>query len=164
MYNGSAIFLDRDGVVNKKLDGRYVLSFKEFLFMSGALSAISKLSEKFQYIIIITNQQGIGKGLMTKGDLEKLHDKMKNEIVKKGGRIDAIYYCPDLATKKCNCRKPGVKMFEEAIKDFPKIDITKSFMIGDSDSDIIAGKKFGLNTVKVDEKFKLIDWAKKFNK
>ena len=83
MYNGSTLFLDRDGGNNKKLDGRYVRSFKEFLFMPGSLTAISKLSDVFQFIIIITNQQGIGKGLMTKSDLEHMHDEMIKEISKK---------------------------------------------------------------------------------
>jgi len=162
MYNGSTLFLDRDGVINKKLDGRYVCSFKEFLFMPGSLSAISKLSDVFQFIIIITNQQGIGKGLMTKSDLEHVHDEMIKEISKKGGRIDAIYYCPDLASEKCNCRKPGTKMFENALKDFPKIDIKKSYMIGDSDSDIEAGKAMHLNTVKVDNNYTLAKWTEEF--
>jgi D-glycero-D-manno-heptose 1,7-bisphosphate phosphatase len=162
MYNGRAIFLDRDGVINKKLDGRYVRSFKEFLFMPGALTSISKLSDVFKYVIIITNQQGIGKGLMTKSDLENLHYEMKREIEKKGGRIDAIYYCPDLASEKCNCRKPGTKMFENAIKDFPKIDVQKSFMIGDSDSDIEAGEAMHLNTVKVDNNYTLAKWTNEF--
>ena len=162
MYNGSTLFLDRDGVINKKLDGRYVRSFKEFSFMPGSLTAISKLSDVFQFIIIITNQQGIGKGLMTKSDLEHMHDEMIKEISKKGGRIDAIYYCPDLASKKCNCRKPGTKMFENACKDFPKIDLKKSYMIGDSDSDIEAGKAMHLNTVKVDNNYTLAKWTEEF--
>ena len=158
MYNGSTLFLDRDGVINKKLDGRYVRSFKEFLFMPGSLTAISKLSDVFQFIIIITNQQGIGKGLMTKSDLEHMHDEMIKEISKKGGRIDAIYYCPDLASKKCNCRKPGTKMFENAINDFPDIKIERSYMIGDSKTDIIAGNTMGLNTVLVSNNYTLNDW------
>lgn len=162
MYNSRAVFLDRDGVINRKLDGRYVCSFKEFSFMPGALTSISKLSDVFKYVIIITNQQGIGKGLMTKSDLENLHYEMKSEIEKKGGRIDAIYYCPDLASKKCNCRKPGTKMFENAIKDFPKIDVQKSFMIGDSDSDIEAGEAMYLNTVKVDNNYTLAKWTNEF--
>ena len=130
--------------------------------MPGSLTAISKLSDVFQFIIIITNQQGIGKGLMTKSDLEHMHDEMIKEISKKGGRIDAIYYCPDLASKKCNCRKPGTKMFENAYKDFPEIDIKKSYMIGDSDSDIEAGKAMHLNTVKVDNNYTLAKWTEEF--
>tara|TARA_B100000963_G_scaffold192519_1_gene167603 strand:+ start:31537 stop:32028 length:492 start_codon:yes stop_codon:yes gene_type:complete len=162
MFDGSTLFLDRDGVINKKLEGRYVRFFEEFSFMPGAITAISKLSQVFQYIIIITNQQGIGKGLMTEIELDLLHKQMIHELKKKGGKIDAIYYCTDLASKKCNCRKPGTKMFENAIKDFPKIDIIKSYMIGDSDSDIQAGNAMQLNTVKVNNIYTLAKWADEF--
>ena len=162
MFDGSTLFLDRDGVINKKLEGRYVRFFEEFSFMPGAITAISKLSQVFQYIIIITNQQGIGKGLMTEIELDLLHKQMIHELKKKGGKIDAIYYCVDLASKKCNCRKPGTTMFENALKDFPKIDIMKSYMIGDSDSDIQAGNAMQLNTVKVNNIYTLAKWADEF--
>lgn len=162
MFDGSTLFLDRDGVINKKLEGRYVRFFEEFSFMPGAITAISKLSQVFQYIIIITNQQGIGKGLMTEIELDLLHKQMIHELKKKGGKIDAIYYCADLASKKCNCRKPGTTMFENALKDFPKIDIMKSYMIGDSDSDIQAGNAMQLNTVKVNNIYTLAKWADEF--
>ena len=89
---------------------------------------------------------------------------MQQKIEYYGGRIDKIYYCPHLESDNCLCRKPKPGMIKNAIIDFPEIKIDHSYLVGDSDSDIIAGKKFGLNTVKVDEKFKLIDWAKKFNK
>ena len=162
MFDGSTLFLDRDGVINKKLEGRYVRFFEDFSFMHGAINAISKLSQVFQYIIIITNQQGIGKGLMTEIELDLLHKQMIHELKKKGGKIDAIYYCVDLASKKCNCRKPGTTMFENALKDFPKIDIMKSYMIGDSDSDIQAGNAMQLNTVKVNNIYTLAKWADEF--
>ena len=164
MYNGSTLFLDRDGVINKKLDGRYVRSFKEFLFMPGSLSAISKLSDVFQFIIIITNQQGIGKGLMSEEDLNLLHKKMIFNIQDAGGRIDKIYYCPHLESAGCKCRKPKAGMLEEAFCDFPSIDISNSYMVGDSDSDIQAGMRKNLNTVKVDSQYTLASWAREILK
>ena len=80
------------------------------------------------------------------------------ELNKYGGIIDKIYFCPDLETKKCNCRKPGTKMFENAINDFPNIKIERSYMIGDSKTDIIAGNAMGLNTVLVSKNYTLNDW------
>ena len=85
------LFLDRDGVINKKLDGKYVKNWEEFTFIPNVLSSISKLSRLFNRIIIITNQQGIGKGLMSKNDLFFLHQKMLKEIEKAGGKINKIY-------------------------------------------------------------------------
>ena len=154
------LFLDRDGVINKKLDGKYVRNWEEFTFIPNVLSSISKLSRLFNRIIIITNQQGIGKGLMSKNDLLFLHQKMLKEIEKAGGKINKIYFCPHLETDNCNCRKPKIGMIENAIKDFPSINIQKAYLIGDSPSDIQAGEKAGIKSVKVDNQFTLFDWAK----
>ena len=92
---------------------------------------------------------------MTIKQLEDIHNYMLSEIENSGGKIHKIYFCPDLESKENNCRKPGTKMFERALEDFPKIDLKKSFMIGDSESDIIAGKKMGIKSVKVNLKFNL---------
>lgn len=154
------LFLDRDGVINKKLDGKYVRNWEEFTFIPNVLSSISKLSRLFNRIIIITNQQGIGKGLMSKNDLLFLHQKMLKEIEKAGGKINKIYFCPHLETDNCNCRKPKIGMIEKAIQDFSSINIKKSYLIGDSPSDIKAGTKAGLHTIKVDNNFTLNNWIK----
>ena len=158
MHNIDTLFLDRDGVINKKLEGRYVRNFLEFCFMPGALQAISTLSAFSIRLIIITNQQGIGKGLMSVNDLELLHAQMNKEIEKEGGEISAIYYCPHLEIIDCACRKPKAGMIEQAIIDFPQINIAKSYLIGDSDSDIEAGNRMGLNTIKVDNNYTLAKW------
>ena len=157
--NFDTLFLDRDGVINKKLDGKYVRNWEEFTFIPNVLNYISKLSQLFNRIIIITNQQGIRKGLMSENDLLFLHQKMLNEIEKVGGKINKIYFCPHLETDNCNCRKPRIGMIEKAIKDFPSINIKKSYLIGDSSSDIEAGKRAGLHTVKVDNNFTLNNWV-----
>tara|TARA_B100000287_G_C20376425_1_gene679761 strand:- start:82 stop:573 length:492 start_codon:yes stop_codon:yes gene_type:complete len=159
MSNFDTLFLDRDGVINIKLDGQYIRNFSEFEFISGSLSAISKLTQLFCRIIIVTNQQGIGKGIMSESDLHSLHLKMQQKIEKFGGKINKIYYCPHLAASNCLCRKPKPGMIKNAILDFPQIVIKKSYLVGDSDSDIEAGKCMKLNTVKVDNSYTLEKWT-----
>ena len=159
MSNFDTLFLDRDGVINVKLQGKYVQSFSEFEFISGSLSAISKLSQLFFRVIIITNQQGIGKGIMTEVDLNTLHFKMQQKIEYYGGRIDKIYYCPHLESDNCLCRKPRPGMIKNAIIDFPEIKIDHSYLVGDSDSDIEAGRIMQLKTIKVDNNYTLEKWV-----
>jgi len=159
MHKLDTLFLDRDGVINVKLDGQYVKNTEEFEFMIGAETAISKLSKIFNRIVIVTNQQGIAKGIMSDNDLGFLHEYMLLELKKNGGVIDKVYYCPHLAAENCNCRKPNPGMIQQAIIDFPDIKIEDSYLIGDSDTDILAGNKMGLITVKVDNKYTLSKWC-----
>ena len=159
MHKFDTLFLDRDGVINRKLEGRYVRNWKEFKFMPNALFAIKKLSKRFKRILVVTNQQGIGKGIMTVDDLSLLHQSMQKEIVKNGGKIDKVYFCPHLEKENCNCRKPEIGMIQYAIKDFPDINLEQSFLIGDSSSDIEAGERAGLKSIKVDNQFTLFDWG-----
>ena len=159
MPNFDTLFLDRDGVINVKLEGRYVRTINEFIFMPGAEQAIEKLSKVFNRILIITNQQGIGKGIMSEEELELLHYEMCDQINLHGGVVDKIYYCSHLANKNCSCRKPNTGMIKQAIIDFPDINIEESYLIGDSDSDIIAGRAMDLNTTKVDNEYTLNKWA-----
>jgi D-glycero-D-manno-heptose 1,7-bisphosphate phosphatase len=158
MHKLDTLFLDRDGVVNVKLDGRYVQNADEFEFMPGAENAIAKLSIIFKRILIVTNQQGIAKGIMSANDLNTLHQYMLQQLKVKGGVIEKIYYCPHLVAANCSCRKPNPGMIQQAIIDFPTIKIEESYLIGDSDSDIIAGDKMGLNTIKVDNEYTLSKW------
>lgn len=160
MHKFDTIFLDRDGVINKKLEGRYVRNWEEFEFMPNALLAIQKLSKRFERILVVTNQQGIGKGIMTTKDLEVLHQKMQAVIAENDGKIDKIYFCPHLEMEKCNCRKPEIGMIENAILDFPAIKPRNSYLVGDSPSDIEAGKRAGIKSIKVDNQFTLFDWVK----
>jgi len=159
MHKLDTLFLDRDGVINVKLDGQYVKNTEEFEFMIGAETAISKLSKIFNRIVIVTNQQGIAKGIMSDKDLDVLHNYMLFELKKKGGVIGKIYYCPHLAAESCNCRKPNTGMIQQAIIDFPEIKVEDSYLIGDSDTDILAGNKMGLITVKVDNEYTLLKWC-----
>ena len=156
MYD--TLFLDRDGVINQKLDGRYVTNFNEFVFVKNSDLAIRKLHKIFKRILIVTNQQGIGKGIMTEDDLNLLHLQMQRKLNPDFDLIDKIYFCPCLEGDSCNCRKPKTGMLEEAKLDFPEIIIKNSFLIGDSESDIEAGNKFGLKTIKVNETYTLNTW------
>lgn len=146
------IFLDRDGVINKRLPGQYIKSYEQFEFMPGVLDAFPKLSAKTSKIIIVTNQQGVGKELMTYEELEMLHQSMQEEIEQKGGRVDAIFSCTELDDEKNNCRKPSPAMGLWAKMKFPEIDFTKSLMVGDSASDIQFGKALGMRTVWMEGK------------
>ena len=156
MYD--TLFLDRDGVINQKLEGRYVTNFNEFVFVKNSDLAIRKLHKIFKRILIVTNQQGIGKGIMTEDDLNLLHLQMQRKLNPDFDLIDKIYFCPCLEGDSCNCRKPKTGMLEEARLDFPEIIIENSFLIGDSESDIEAGNKFGLKTIKVNETYTLNNW------
>ncbi|MFH1860263.1 MAG: D-glycero-beta-D-manno-heptose 1,7-bisphosphate 7-phosphatase [bacterium] len=139
------VFLDRDGVINKKLEGDYVKSYDEFIFLPGAIDAIKKIKQKGLLVIIITNQSGIGRGIMSAEDLSMVHEQMLAELKKDGVLIDAIYYCPHSPDNGCDCRKPMDGLFKQALMDF-NIDIKNSWMIGDEQKDIDAGEKAGCKT------------------
>ena len=159
MYSFDTLFLDRDGVINVKLDERYVQDPSEFEFISGAEKAISLLSTVFKRIIIVTNQQGIGKGIMTENDLNFLHDYMISELMKSDGRIDKVYFCPHLVSKKCGCRKPNPGMIQQAKLDFPEINFENSYLVGDSLSDLEAGERMNLLAIRVDNDYTLAKWT-----
>lgn len=144
-FSNKVAFLDRDGVINVKLpEGKYVTKWSEFRFLNGAIEGIKLLNKAGYKIIIITNQRGIAKGIMSESSLKKLHQHMIKKVVDSGGRVEAIYYCPHQAGE-CNCRKPKIGMFLEAEK-YLKIDKKKSFMIGDSESDVEAGRNYGVKS------------------
>jgi len=145
--NSWSLFLDRDGVINRRIFGGYVSTWQEFEFLPEVKDALRVFSKVFKLIFIITNQQGLGKGIMSESSLVEIHSKMISEIEKAGGRITKIYHCPDLAQKQDNCRKPSPFMAQKAKADFPEIDFNKSIMIGDSKSDILFGKNSNMYTV-----------------
>lgn len=141
------LFLDRDGVINRRLVDAYVRSWQEFAFEEGVVAAIKKFSEIFGRIFVVTNQQGIAKELMTERDLQVVHQQMIAEIERVGGRIDGIYFCPHWSGDNCTCRKPRTGMALQAKADFPEIDFSKAIMVGDSPSDIEMGHRLGMKTV-----------------
>lgn len=145
------LFLDRDGVINKRIPGGYVKDPGQFEFIEGVPEAIAKLSEMFGLIVVVTNQQGIGKGLMTSQDLENVHNYMIQGIIQAGGRIDGIYFSPYLEREHHCTRKPGVGMGLRAKKDFRQINFKKSVMAGDSFSDLLFGKRLKMKTVYINQ-------------
>ena len=145
------LFLDRDGVINKKLDNDYVKHWIEFEFINGTLEALKILNSVFGKIVVVTNQQGIGKGVFRTEDLELIHKNMIYEITYFGGRIDKVYHSPYLASQNHPTRKPNTGMGLLAKADFPEIDFTKSIIVGDSLSDMEFGTSLGIKTVFISE-------------
>ena len=145
--DGWTLFLDRDGVVNRRIIDGYVTSWEAFEFLPGVLEAMSVLAQRFNYIVMITNQQGVGKGLMTMEQLDDIHDRMCTEIEAHGGRIDGIMVCPQLATEPDNYRKPDPAMAYAAQEVYPDIDFDRCIMVGDGAIDIEFGHNAGVKTV-----------------
>lgn len=142
------LFLDRDGVINVDKDGSYIFRSDEFVFTEGAPALFKKLAEKFHRIIIVTNQRGVGRGLMTEKTLHEIHQHMTDEIAEAGGRIDAIYYCTSMHNDHPE-RKPNPGMAVRARLNFPEIDFRKSIMVGNNLSDMHFGRNAGMYTVFV---------------
>lgn len=143
----AGLFLDRDGVINQKRHNDYVKTWDQFIFLPKVLQALKGLTSYFYPIIIVTNQQGIGKGLMTKEQLESIHEKMNRIIRKSGGKIDRVFYCPDLEDSPSLCRKPNTAMGLQAKYFYPEIDWARTIMVGDSPSDILFGKNLGMKSI-----------------
>jgi len=144
-----SLFLDRDGVINERIFGGYITSVEEFKFIPDAEEAIHGLSQFFHLLIVVTNQQGIGRKLMTEGNVVEIHTYMCDQIHLAGGKIDKCYFAPNLKGAEDDLRKPGSAMAEMAKREYPQIDFEHSIMVGDTDSDILFGKNVGMKTVRV---------------
>ncbi len=145
------LFLDRDGVINKKIDNDYVKQWIEFEFIEGVLDALKFLNTVFGNIIVVTNQQGIGKKLYRKEDLEIIHKNMLYEIAYHGGKIDKVYFSPYLKSENHPYRKPGIGMALKAKEDISTINFKESIMVGDSMSDMEFGRNAGMKTIYISE-------------
>ena len=143
------LFLDRDGVINERKMGGYIETIEEFQFLPGVVDAIAEFSKLFKHIVVVTNQQGISKGIMTESNLSDIHRYMTDKIESAGGKIDACYHAPGLKASDVTRRKPYPGMALEAKENFPAIDFSKSIMVGDTDSDIQFGKNLGMKTVRI---------------
>jgi len=142
-----AIFLDRDGVINRKLpEDHYVRNPSEFKILPNVLSALKILHNLGFALVVVTNQRGVARGLMTENDLCEVHDFMNSVFKDEGVVIDGLYYCPHDRTDDCDCRKPAPGMILAASQDL-NIDLGSSFMVGDSVSDVKAGKNAGVRSV-----------------
>jgi D-glycero-alpha-D-manno-heptose 1-phosphate guanylyltransferase len=143
-----ALFLDRDGVINVERPGAYVLAWEQFQFSDGALKAIGLLTQKAGFVFVVSNQRGVGKGLMTEASLKQIHDRMEKEVLKWDGRIDSIYYCIEKEPQHFN-RKPNPGMAYQAFRDFPQINQQKCVMIGNKLSDMRFGRFAGMFTIYI---------------
>lgn len=155
----NTLFLDRDGVINERPGGGYVTEWSGFHFLPGVLEALKIFNPLFKRIVVVTNQQGIGKNLMTVNDLDLIHTKMLETIKQHGGHIDAVYFCPDLATKPNTCRKPGINMARRAQNHFPDIEFGKSIMAGDTGTDMRFGRNVGMISVLIGHEKQNVDKA-----
>lgn len=144
-----AVFLDRDGVVNREI-GRYVKNIDDFQLNPGIIKSIKLLKEHGYKVIIVSNQGGISKGLYTKNQLECMHNLIIEQIERMGVVIDEIYVCPHHSSlEKCLCRKPSGLMLEKAIARFD-VDKSRAVFIGDADRDVEAANNAGVRGIKID--------------
>lgn len=144
-----SLFLDRDGVLNQRLINDYVKTPEEFRWNDSALKCLEFFAERFGNIVVITNQQGVGKGLMNDKQLDAIHSKMLNDARESGGRINKVYYCPDLENSGSFLRKPSIGMALQARKDFPDINFRRSVMVGDTFTDMLFGKRLKMKTILI---------------
>jgi histidinol-phosphate phosphatase family protein len=168
------LFLDRDGVINVETVGSYITSWDEFKFIDGTLEALQLLGDIFGTIVVVTNQRGVGRGIMTLDALKDISSNMTTTISENGGRLDRIYSCTALSDDDHN-RKPNTGMAIQAKEDFPHIDFKKSVIVGNSLSDMEFGKRMAMHTVflttkhepfslphdLIDQQYSsLLEWAK----
>ena len=156
----SAIFLDRDGVINLERKD-YVKNLSEFEIFPDVAEAIDLLRKKNFLVIIITNQSAINRKLLDVNTLETIHEYFQKYLKKNNTYVDAIYYCPHLPEEDCSCRKPKPGLIFNAAKDF-KINLKKSWMIGDSKKDIDAANSAGCNSILLKPNQRLLDVIKEF--
>lgn len=169
------VFLDRDGVINRDKEGDYIRNIGEFVMLERVAEAIKLLNNSFGLTIVVTNQKGVGKGLMSQDDLDGIHKLLQEQIAVTNAKVDKIYFCTSLDNNHPN-RKPQPGMAYLAKADFPAIDLAKSIMVGNRMSDMEFGRNAGMYTVflatthpetpfpheNIDERFNsLIEFAEK---
>ena len=141
-----AVFLDRDGTICK--DVHYMRSPEQFELLPDAAEGIKLLNELGVKVIVATNQSGVARGYFTEADLQKIHERMIEELSKRGARIGAIYYCPHHPNDNCDCRKPKIGMLKQAARDFG-LDLRKCFVIGDKRLDVETGQNGGCESILI---------------
>ena len=165
MNKQKAVFLDRDGVINKYVG--FLRNIDEFELLPGVAKAIKLINESGYLCIVVTNQPVIARGEVTVAELDEIHNKMETLLGFEGSYVDALYYCPhhphkgyegEIAELKvdCDCRKPKPGMLLKAAKDF-NIDLENSWMIGDGENDVQAGKNAGCKTVYIKREEKEVE-------
>jgi D-glycero-D-manno-heptose 1,7-bisphosphate phosphatase len=144
------VFLDRDGVINRKPPEDQTISrWEDFDILPGVEDAIARLNGAGCKVIVVTNQRGIALKKFTEDDLARLHSDLREHLTSRQATIDAIYHCPH-DRGQCDCRKPGPGLFHRAFQDFPLATPDNSIVIGDSISDIEAGRRLGMKTIFIE--------------
>ncbi len=153
-----AIFLDRDGVINREYNRGYTFTVEAFIINDGVIEAIKMFREKGYMLILITNQSGISKDIYKHEDVHNVHNYFEAELKKHNLNLDAIYYCPHHPdfNSRCLCRKPDSIMLEKAMARF-SIDPTVSYFIGDAERDYKAGLKAGLTPILIESNSSMLD-------
>lgn len=147
----TTLFLDRDGVLNRHRPDDYVKHAGELEILPGVPEALKMLAPCFRHIFIVTNQRGVGKGVMTPEALQAVHARLLDEITRAGGRIDRIYCCTDTDNASPG-RKPNTGMAWQAQREYPEVCLTRSLMVGDSASDMLFARRTGMHAVFIDSK------------
>ena len=152
----TTVFLDRDGVINvKPPEGEYVESWDDFEWLPGALDAVGRLRAAGLRVVVVTNQRGVALGRMSAASVEDIHARM----IDAGLEVDRVYYCPH-HSGECDCRKPRPGMLERAAREVPGVSLGRSAaMVGDSESDMEAGRAVGAVLVKVGDASSAVDFA-----
>jgi len=144
-----AAFLDRDGVINRKAEeGQYITRWEELEILPGAVEATALLNRAGFLVIVVSNQRCVAKQLVKAAEVEALHERMCDLFAEHGEDINGVYYCPHEENPPCLCRKPAPGMLLEAARSWD-IDLPHSWMIGDSETDIEAGKRVGCRTARL---------------
>ena len=143
-----AIFLDRDGVINRSPGSGYVTRPDEFSFLPGSLDAIAALTRAGRPLFVVSNQRGVAQGLYNQADLEAITASMLAGITETGGRIAGVFYCTHDEGARCRCRKPAPGLIEQACRTQP-IDLSRSYVVGDDLKDIALGRAVGCRTILV---------------
>ena len=148
------LFLDRDGVINQRIAGDYVRRWQDFKWLPLARQALERLRDWAPHMVVVTNQQGIGKGLMTGDDVRLIHRNLSEELSQLGVAIDDIQVCPHLETDNCKCRKPKPGLVLDWLENHPHIKASLSVVVGDTQSDLglaqhIAGETGGCAFVSI---------------
>ena len=143
-----AVFLDRDGVINRTPRERYITRWADFHFLPGTLAALRRLNQSGRMVVVVSNQAGVGRGIMPAARLAEITRRMLAGIRRSGGRIRAVYYCTHRPWARCSCRKPKLGLLRRAARRL-RIDLARSFLVGDNATDIAMGRAAGLTTLLV---------------
>lgn len=153
---GPAIFLDRDGVINRQITGTYVTQWSEFQLVPDIAGVLAEISTLPFPIIVISNQAGVGKGVLSVTELSSITRQFVRQLADAGGRIDAVYYCPHTPEQACSCRKPKPGLLRRAASDW-RLDLTRSVFVGDTVKDLEAASAAGCRAILLREGTALAD-------